>query len=355
MASKFKLAVTSPVGRLVQGDLFVLQDKDNTGAPRVYKTGPKAGQPNPQLYLGVAFAKTYGTLDDEIRGQTEFGKFYQAIDHAARTCWPNLFPQPWPAPCVNPLFAFKVADGDGVDRNGKRNAEKAGQAGHWIVSFGSSYLPKVVQAAGNNVFNQITDPNMVKRGYYIRVAVDIASNESLQSPGLYLNPTMVEFCGYGPEIVGGPDAASVFGQPAALPPGASTVPPVGAPLPAPPVPGAVGSPAPGLPAYQPPGAPAYQPPVAPAYQPPAAPVAPAYQPPAAPPVAPAYQPPAAPVPAVPPNTAYMTPPPAPVAPSPPVSPAGHTMTAAAGGLTREQYLAAGWTDDQLIANGYMVA
>ena len=330
MATKFKLPITSPVGRLVAGDLFVLQEKDNTGAPRVFKSGPKMGQPNPQLYLGVAFAKTYASLDDEVRGQTEFGKFYQAIDYAARTCWPNLFPNP-AGPCVNPLFAYKVHDGDGIDRNGKRNAEKAGQAGHWVVSFGSSYLPKVVQAAGGNVFNQITDPNMVKRGYYIRVAVDITSNESLQSPGLYLNPTMVEFCGYGPEIVGGPDAASVFGQPAALPPGASTVPPVGATLPAPPVPGAVGSPAPGVPAFQPPGG--YAPP-APAFQPPAA---------------------TAPAPAVPiqPNPAFMQPPAA--VPQPPVSPAGHTMTAAAGGVTRDQFLANGWTDDQLIANGYMVA
>lgn len=338
MASKFKLAAVTPVGRLVQGDLFVLQDKDNTGAPRVYKTGPKAGQPNPQLYLGVAFAKTYATLEDEIRGQTEFGKFYQQVEHAARVCWPALFPNP-NGPCVNPLFAMKVKDGDGVDRNGKRNADKEGMAGHWVVSFGSSYLPKVVQNAGGNVFNQITDPNMVKRGYFIRVAVDITSNESLQSPGLYLNPTLVEFCGYGPEIVGGPDAATVFAQPAALPPGASAVPAAGTHLPAPPVPGAVPPVAPGVPAPAAPPVP---------YQPTPAPAAPV--PLAAPPAAPA-----APVAPVQPNTAYMTPPAAPTPPAPPPSPAGHTMTAAAGGMTRERFHAAGWTDDQLIANGYMIA
>jgi hypothetical protein len=48
-------------------------------------------------------------------------------------------------------------------------------------------------------------------------------------------------------------------------------------------------------------------------------------------------------------------PPPPAAPLPPVSPVGHTMTAAAAGRTREQFLAAGWTDDQLIAQGYMIA
>lgn len=48
---------------------------------------------------------------------------------------------------------------------------------------------------------------------------------------------------------------------------------------------------------------------------------------------------------------------APLAPPPaaPRAPAQFIMTAAANGLTREAYHAAGWTDAQLIENGFMVA
>lgn len=67
--------------------------------------------------------------------------------------------------------------------------------------------------------------------------------------------------------------------------------------------------------------------------------------------------PAAPVPAAP--TAAPAPvPSAPVAaPAPAPAPAApqFVMTAAANGLTREQYHAAGWTDEQLVQNGMMIA
>ncbi|SPL81340.1 Phage protein [Yersinia phage fEV-1] len=48
---------------------------------------------------------------------------------------------------------------------------------------------------------------------------------------------------------------------------------------------------------------------------------------------------------------------APAAPAAPVAPPAapvHQMTAAANGLTREQYHAAGWSDEQLIQNGLML-
>lgn len=46
--------------------------------------------------------------------------------------------------------------------------------------------------------------------------------------------------------------------------------------------------------------------------------------------------------------------PAPSAPTPPAPAAPqYQMTAAANGMTRDQYIAAGWSDEQLIANGLM--
>ncbi len=42
------------------------------------------------------------------------------------------------------------------------------------------------------------------------------------------------------------------------------------------------------------------------------------------------------------------------APTAPAAPPAHQMTAKANGLTREQYHAAGWSDEQLIQHGYML-
>ncbi len=67
----------------------------------------------------------------------------------------------------------------------------------------------------------------------------------------------------------------------------------------------------------------------------------------------------APTPAAPQPTASPSSPPAPYdgyaqAPTPPApAPSGPKMTAKANGMTYEQFAAAGWTDDQLRANGYM--
>lgn len=120
---------------------------------------------------------------------------------------------------------------------------------------------------------------------------------------------------------------------------------------APVVGGVAGAPA-GVPAWAT-GAPAAPAQAAPAaYAPPAAP-APAVAPPAAftPPAAaqPWEQPAAAPV---------AAPPPQPFTPPPPVQaapPAGPVMLPAAGATPYEAYRAAGWSDEQLIASGYMAA
>jgi hypothetical protein len=317
--SKIREAFTTPAGRLVQGDPFVPQTKDRSGNLRVVKSGPNAGQPSPQTFIAVAFPKT---APDPATGVTVEGRnpafeaFYGVLDRVARQEWPQFFPA-GAQKATHPRFAWKVKDGDGVDENGKSNADKEGFAGHWVVSFASAYSPKVVRPAGNGVWETVTDPAALKRGYYVRVAGSATGNDSTDTPGLYVNLDMVEIVGYGPEIVSGPDAASVFGQPAALPPGASPT-PIAGPGPAAPAPGGPGGPL-------------------------AAAVAPAA------PASPAAASSVAASPAAP-NAAFMAPPP----PGGGAIPAP-TMTAAANGLTREQYHASGWTDDQLIAQGLMIA
>ena len=311
--SKTRETFTTPVGRLVQGDCFEAQTKDQQGNLRVVKTGPNAGQPNPTYYIGVAFPKM--NPHNPAETNNEFNAFYALLDRVARTEWPALFPTPGGA-CVNPKFAMKVVDGDGLDTNGKAHSDKEGFAGHWVVRFASSYAPKVVRPAGNGTWETVTDKTAIKRGYFVRVAGSVTGNDNAQNPGLYVNLDMIELVGYGPEIVSGPDAATAFGAAAALPPGASATPilPAGLPGPGagtPPVPGAT-PPVPGAT--------------------PAPLVAPA-------PVAASPAPQAAPSP--------------PSAPAATISPS-RTMTAAANGQTYEAFIASGWTDDQLVSHGYMV-
>lgn len=301
----------TPVGRLVQGDLFEAQTKDAQGNLRVVKKGPNMGQPNPQYFIAVAFAKN----------DPAWPAFFAILDRVARAGFPNLFPNPQQG-CVHPGFAWKVVDGDGVDSSGKPNSAKEGFAGHWVVRFASSYAPRCFHKGQYAPHEQITDPKLIRRGFYVRVAGSVAGNGEAQKPGLYVNLDMVELSGYGPEIVSGPDAAEAFGGTAAqLPPGASPT-PMATPTPgpgmtAPPMTAAPGA-GPGMVAPPMTGAPAVGPGVA----------APGVG--VAPPVTP--------------NTAYMTPPPQPA----------RQMTAAANGMTYEQAIGLGWTDDLLRQHGMML-
>lgn len=287
---------TTPVGRLVQGDAFVAQTTDQQGAPRLVKTGPNAGQPNPQFYIGVAFRK-----DDPA-----WPAFFALLDAQARADFPHLFPTPGAA-CVNPLFSFKIIDGDGLDTGGKKWSDREGFAGHWVVRFASSFAPKVFNAGQYDPMQQVTDPRALKRGYYVRVNGSCSGNGNAQRPGLYLNLNLIEISAIGPEIVSGPNASEAFGggSPAPLPAGAT-------PLAVAPAPQPVAAPAP-------------------------APAAASPSPVAASPV-----------------TASPAPPPAPAAPAPAPATPVRQMTAAANGVTYEAHIAAGWTDDQLVANGLML-
>jgi hypothetical protein len=297
--------ITSPVGRIVAGSLYEPQTTDGDGNPRVIKNGPNAGQPNPSYFFAVAIPKNPG---ETHWSQTEWGQKIWGVGHTA-------FPQA----AQSPAFAWKVEDGDSQIPNtkGKRPCENEGFLGHWVIKLSSGFAPKIYQE-GKGAWDQITTPGFVKPGYYVQVAFTVRGNGSQQKPGVYLNHNMVAFRAFGAEISFGPDVSAAGFGAAPLPAGASLTPLAAtAPLPAPPV--AAHMPPPAVPVAAP---------------------APAV---ALPPVVPNTQ--FA-------NVAAIAPPPAPpVAPEIPV----RQMTAAANGITYEQYKASGWTDDQLVANGLMVA
>lgn len=285
-----------PVGRLVQGSLHKGDSTDNKGNPLVVKTGPNAGQPRVSYFFAVAISKGAETHWN----QTAWGQQMWASGATG-------FPQHH----ALRAFAWKVVDGDDTEPNAnlKRPCDAEGFPGHWVVKFSGGFAPKVYQQDGA-AFPQLTAEAVatLKLGGYYKVSGNVDPNGDATKPGIYVNHDMVLFVGHGPEIVYGPDAASVFGAagPVALPPGASVVP------------------------------------VGPAVMPVAAAVV-------VPPAAVAVVP----------HTAILTPPAAPVSPPvpprPPAAPAApaRTLTAKAGGASYEALLGAGWTDATLVEHGLM--
>lgn len=310
------LDILFPVGRMVEGSLYAPKTTDAEGRPLLIKNGTDAGKPRVEYYVGVAIPKTPGV--QHWANEPGWGEKVWAFTHAA---WPNGQAQ-------RPDFAFKITDGDSTipNANGKRPCDREGFAGHWVVRFAGGTQPKIVNRDGTQA---ITEPNVVKPGHYVQVYGSVKSNASMQKPGLYMNHRIIAHSGYGPEIQFGPDAAAVGFGAAPLPPGASAVPLGG--MATPPAPGAT-----------PP------PPAAPSPAPAAVSPSPAGVP-------------ASPVPTPAPNAAFVAnaagaPPPPPVThAAPPAAPPARTMTAAANGVAYEAFIAQGWTDEALIASGYMTA
>lgn len=346
MATNF----TTPVGRLVQGSAFTPKTTDGDGKPLVVKTGANIGEPRSEYYMAVAFAKN----------DPAWPAFEMILKNEAATAFPHLFPQGAAGPCtIGKDFSMKIVDGDGYDKKGKLNSTKDGFAGHWVVRFSSGSAPRVHFPGKYAATEAVTDPTALKTGYYVRIAGTVRDNKPSQTQGLYLNLNLVEIAGFGPEIISGPDANEAFAQPAALPPGASTLPVAGAPLvtPGPVTPPAAPVARTMLPAA---GGATYEAMIGAGWTDAlliqngmmAAPVV-------APPVPPSG------VTAPPVHTPAVSTPPAPVTPpvtpspsnppAPPYSGFMKTMLPAANGVTYEQYIAAGWTDAQLIASGMMAA
>ena len=323
-----RVNITSPVGRIVMGSLYDPSTTDAEGKPLVVKTGPNAGQPRVNYFFALAIPK--GT--EPHWAHTAWGQQIWAVGNQA---FPNA--------AQSPAFAWKIEDGDSQipNKKGRKPCQNEGWPGHWILKFSGGFAPKVYQQEGAG-YVQVMQKDFCKPGYFVEVAFSVEGNGSQSQPGVYLNHSMVCFRAYGPEISFGPDVASAGFGAAPLPAGASMTPLAGA-IPMPQAPAA----APTMPL--PPGLPQV-PGVAPAPLPQGGfapmPSAPAPGAPAPIPVTPNPGFVQVPPPAAAPDP--MAPPPAPVAPV-------RQMTAAAQGVTYEAYVAAGWSDAQLVQNGLMLA
>ena len=217
--------LTTPVGRFVMGDAFTGSDKDAQGRPKFDKTG----KPRFQWFMGLAIPQN----------DPEWPAVWQQITQVGQRDFPA---GAWQLP----TFAWKVANGDGVNQDGKPYPDHC--KGCFILKMSNGFAPTIYNAQNQ----QIVDPTQCKRGDYVRAYISIVGNGDTQKPGVYINHSMIQVVGFGQAIVSGPSAAEVFVRPVALPPGASAVPvaPAGgmpAPAGAPMVPGVVAPTAPGLP------------------------------------------------------------------------------------------------------------
>lgn len=298
--SQLAVNLTSPVGRIVMGNLYKGNDKDVDGKPRVVKSGPNAGQPTIQFFFALAIPKNPG---ETHWSQTAWGKQIFAVGSQA---FPNA--------AQSPAFAWKIEDGDSAipNKKGRKPCDTEGFAGNWILKFSSGFAPKIYRVEGSGYVPETT-PDYVKPGYFVEVNFTVDGNGSQQQPGVYVNPNIVMFRAYGPEIISGPDVTACgFGQ-SPLPAGASTVPLAS-------VDNGFSAPTP-IPAL--PGVPVTGGAI-----------------PSAPPTIPVI-----------PNVAFagiVAPP-----PPPPAAPV-RQLTALAQGATYEQLIANGWTDALLVAQGLML-
>lgn len=219
-----RIQFVTPVGRLVQGDIWKGNDKDMDGRPLTVKSGPNMGQARVEYYVALAIQKTDPGLPE----------LFAKITQAAREGFPGMIDASGNS--TNPKFAWKFTDGDSTAPNsrGIRPCDCEGFAGCWVFKFSSGFpvdaYTKLLPES-NGTLMKITDPEQLKRGYYIRVAGSVVGNGAQQQPGVFLNHQMVELVAYGDVIHSGPDPTAAFGGAASVPAGASTTPVGGAAAP----------------------------------------------------------------------------------------------------------------------------
>jgi hypothetical protein len=197
--TEFKKAIELlfPPARFVEGSLSVPNTKDADGNALKFKSGPMKDQEGRcDYYFAVAIKKG----QEKHWNETEWGKKVWAVGV-------DGFPS---GEYKAPSFAWKISDGDcDIPNRGKRPCDKEGFAGCWIVKFSGGFEPQLYDSLKNPIQNS----EYIKRGFYIEVYAQVASNKSMMSPGVYLNHRKVCFRAYGKEIIGGYSVEDIpFGQ-----------------------------------------------------------------------------------------------------------------------------------------------
>ena len=178
----------TPVGRIVQGDLYKAQTTDFDDRPLVDRNG----QPRKIYFIALAIPKSDPGLT----------ALFEAITRAGIEGFPSLHDANGKVTRAD--FAYKFKNGDDPAHKGKE-----GFAGCWVFNFSSGYSPDCYTRGGDV---QIIDPREFKCGDYARVSGSTKGNGSDQKPGIFLNLGMVEKYDDGAPISVGPDAKEVFNE-----------------------------------------------------------------------------------------------------------------------------------------------
>jgi hypothetical protein len=302
-------------GRYLFGDLYEADKTDYDGNPLKPLDN---GNPHPGNYtVGVAIPKLPGETHFSM---CEEGKHIWIVGHRDH-----------PQAAQHDGFSWKVIDGDST-KPGKPYKGKPGRApkdvpnypGNWILTFRSfANFPIPIRGPQGEMRPELDKAGGVMPGDCVQVYASVTGNDGA-TPGVYLNPLCVSY--QGPHRDGriiangvgdttklgfgqGPRPSFVTDMPTGQAPG-STPPPPGTPAPPPPPATQQGPQVPVMPAAGFVGTP---------------------PPPNGAPAAPG------------------TPP-----PPPPSAPVGPQMTAKANGQPYAAFIAAGWTDATLKAQGYML-
>lgn len=159
------------------------------------------GNPVIEYGFGLAIPKI-----DPATGQitAEYKQVWEALHKEAFTLYPNGQ--------IPPGFAMKYKDGDtDVDENGKPYSSKEGYPGHIVLACTTQIPIKYFRFEGGN---NILVNDGIKCGDYVNAQLNIKAHpaKGQGKPGLYLNPSAVQFIQAGKEIINAPSGDQIFGQ-----------------------------------------------------------------------------------------------------------------------------------------------
>lgn len=189
---------TSPVGRLVMGDPFNKQTKDQNG-----RDLPLDKQ---RFFFGIAVAKDAPGVNEMLGTMQKAAmEGYAHAGHVMAQIQMGL---------AATGFSWKVQDGDEMKVNaetGQQELRNKYGAGCWIFKFSTTLPIRPAKWQGNTPVD--CTPAEIKRGFFVQVAYSTSANGNMDhTAGIYLNPQTICLVGYGEEIVGGPSLDQQFGS-----------------------------------------------------------------------------------------------------------------------------------------------
>jgi hypothetical protein len=202
---------TTPVGRIVWGSPTKSRGKTRKNAvTQALEPVMKDGVQVQVWSFGVAFDKAT----------------FQA------SIWPYLSQEAatlYQGGQVPAKFAWKYTDCEEIDDNGKRYGEREGYEGCYVLAISTELQAPPVFKFNGTSYDQLP-ADAVKCGDFVAVGLNVKGNipsDRTMTPSLYINPTVVEFVGYGKEIVSATAVnpmTALGGRQHQLPPGASATP-----------------------------------------------------------------------------------------------------------------------------------